>query len=207
MTDIATRDKWDAAAKSFDLLARGDERRFGETKRRFFAGIRGKTLFVAAGTGNDFKFFPPGHEIVAIDISPKMLERAKLKLGTYAGEIELREMDVTALDYPDDTFDTIATICTFCSVPKPVTGLRELHRVLKPGGRILMFEHVRSHIGPLGIMQDLMTPLTRRAGPDLNRDTVGNVRRAGFRIRRIENAYLDIVRMIDASKEPSAASP
>lgn len=199
MTDLATRDKWDSLAGSFDFLSQADDRRFAADKRRLFARIVGKTLLVAAGTGNDFKFFPPGHQIVAIDISPKMLVRARTKLGEYQGEIELREMDVTMLDFPDGSFDTVATICTFCSVPKPVAGLRELRRVLKPGGRILMFEHVRSRIGPLGILQDLMTPLTRRNGPDLNRDTVGNVQRAGFRIVRVENAYLDIVRMIEAA--------
>ena len=79
-------------------------------------------------------------------------------------------MDVCRLDFPAASFDTVATACTFCSVPRPVAGLRELHRVLKPGGRILMFEHVRSAIGPLGIMMDLLTPLSRRFGPDLNRD-------------------------------------
>jgi ubiquinone/menaquinone biosynthesis C-methylase UbiE len=199
--DTATRAKWDSLAGSFDIMSRGDDRRFAGDKRRLFSRIKGRTLLVAAGTGNDFKFFPPGHELVAIDISPKMLERARLKLGEYQGALELREMDVTALDFPDASFDTIATVCTFCSVPRPVAGLRELHRVVKPGGRILMFEHVRSRIGPLGILQDLMTPLTRRNGPDLNRDTVGNVQRAGFRIVRVENAYLDIVRMIEAAKD------
>ena len=57
-------------------------------------------------------------------------------------------------------------------------------------------------IGPLGIMLDLMTPLSRRLGPDLNPDTVGNVQKAGFRIRREENVYLDIVKIIEAVKEP-----
>jgi ubiquinone/menaquinone biosynthesis C-methylase UbiE len=204
MTDIATRDKWDALAGSFDFMAQADDRRLGHFKARLFSKIVGKTLLVAAGTGNDFKFFPPGHEMVAIDISPKMLAKARLKLGDYKGEIELREMDVTALDFPDASFDTIATVCTFCSVPHPVAGLRELRRVLKPGGRILMFEHVRSRIGPLAILQDLMTPITRRSGPDMNRDTVGNVQRAGFRIVRVENAYLDIVKMIEAAKDEDA---
>jgi len=199
--DTLTRRKWDAVSRNFDLLSFADDRRSGPFKRRLFSTVTGKTLLVAAGTGNDFKFFPPGLHIVAIDISPKMLERAATKLHTYSGTIELREMDVCALDFPDDSFDTIATVCTFCSVPKPIAGLRELRRVLKPGGRILMFEHVRSAIGPLGLIQDLMTPLSRKVGPDLNRDTVGNVQKAGFRLRRVENAYLDIERMIEAVKD------
>ena len=185
--DRGAKEKWDAAAGGFDFLSFGDDKRFGAYKQRLFTKVKGKTLMVATGTGNDFKFFPAGHPFIGIDISPKMLARAAEKAKAYGGLIELREMDVCALDYPDDTFDTIATICTFCSVPKPIAGLRELHRVTKPGGQILMFEHVRSHIGPLGLMQDLMTPLTRRAGPDLNRDTVGNVQKAGFKLRRVEN--------------------
>jgi ubiquinone/menaquinone biosynthesis C-methylase UbiE len=196
--DLVTQAKWDSLAGSFDFLSQADDRRFAAAKRSLFAKIKGKTLLVAVGTGNDFKFFPPGHHIVGIDISPKMLERARLKVGEYQGQIELDAMDVTALDFPDASFDTVATVCTFCSVPKPVAGLSELRRVLKPGGRILMFEHVRSRIGPLGILQDLMTPLTRRNGPDLNRDTVANVHRAGFKIVRVKNAYLDIVKMIEA---------
>src|SRR4029077_2402422 len=100
----------------------------------------------------------------------------------------------------DGSFDTVVTVCTFCSVPRPVVGLRELRRVLKPGGQILMFEHVRSKIGPLGIFLDFMTPLSRRLGPDLNRDTVGNVQKDGFRLCREENVYLDIVKIIEAVK-------
>jgi len=158
-------------------------------------------LMVAAGTGNDFKFFPPGQHIVVIDISPQMLERAAQKAATYQGTIDLQVMDVCELPFADASFDTVVTVCTFCSVPRPVAGLRELYRVLKPDGQLLMFEHVRSKIGPFGIFLDLMTPLSRRLGPDLNRDTVGNVQKAGFRLRREENVYLDIVKSIEAVKE------
>lgn len=156
---------------------------------------------VAAGTGNDFEFLPPGRSIVALDISAKMLERAAEKAAAYEGTIDLRQMDVCQLELPDDSLDTVVTVHTFCSVPKPVAGLRELYRVLRPGGQILMFEHVRSRIGPLGVFLDLMTPLSRRFGPDLNRDTVGNVQKAGFRIRREENVYLDIVKIIEGVKD------
>jgi ubiquinone/menaquinone biosynthesis C-methylase UbiE len=198
--DIETRDKWDAASRTLDLFSFAEDRRLGPHKQRLFANIRGATLMVGAGTGNDFKFFPPDMHVVAIDISPKMLERAARKAASYPGSIELREMDVCELEFPEATFDTVATACTFCSVPKPVLGLRELHRVLKPSGQLLMFEHVRSAIGPLGILMDLMTPLCRRVGPELNRDTVGNVQKAGFRLRRVENVYLDVVKIIEAVK-------
>jgi ubiquinone/menaquinone biosynthesis C-methylase UbiE len=186
--DTETQRKWDEASRTFDWFTFGDDHRLGPHKRRLFGKIRGATLMVAAGTGNDFKFFPPGQQIVAIDISPKMLERAAKKAAAYPGTIELRVMDVCELPFPDANF------------PKPVAGLRELYRVLKPGGQLLMFEHVRSKISPFGILLDLMTPLSRRLGPDLNRDTVGNVQKADFRIRREENVYLDIVKIIEAVK-------
>ena len=202
--DVQTQNKWDRASRTYDFFAAVDDKRLGSEKEQLLAKARGKTLHVAAGTGNDFKFFPVGMDIVSIDISPKMLERAKIKAAAYKGSIELREADVHNLDYPEATFDTVTTVFTFCSVPNPIAGLQELHRVLKPGGQILMLEHVRSTaIGPIGIMMDLMTQLTRQFGPELNRDTVGNVQKAGFRLRRVENAYLDIVKMIEAVKNGS----
>ena len=202
--DVETKQKWDAASRTLDIMSFAEDRRLGPHKRRLFEKMRGATLMVAAGTGNDFKFFPPNMQMVAIDISPKMLERAGRKAAGYSGKIELREMDVCNLDFPDASFDTVATAFTFCSVPKPVAGLRELRRVLKPDGQILMIEHVRSAIGPLGIFMDFMTPLTSRIGPSLNRDTVGNVQKAGFRLRRVENVYLDVVKIIEAVHEGRA---
>ena len=198
MQDVETQRKWDAASRTLDIMSFAEDRRIGPHKRRLFEKMRGATLMVAAGTGNDFKFFPPSMQVVAIDISPKMLERAGRKAAGYSGKIELREMDVCNLEFPNASFDTVATAFTFCSVPKPVMGLRELRRVLKPDGQLIMIEHVRSAIGPLGIFMDFMTPLTSRIGPSLNRDTVGNVQKAGFRLRRVENVYLDVVKIIEA---------
>ena len=202
--DDGTRQKWDTTSRVFDLLAFAEERRFGPHKRRLLSKMHGTTLMVAAGTGNDFQHFPPDQQITAIDISPRMLERAAKKAASYSGSIELRELDVCALPFPDDNFDTVATVCTFCSVPRPIAGLRELYRVLKPGGQLLMFEHVRSKIGVLGILLDLMTQLSRHFGPDFNRDTSSNVLKAGFAIRLEENIYLDIVKIIEGVKEPAS---
>ena len=109
-------------------------------------------------------------------------------------------MDVQDLELADATFDTVVTAGTFCSVPDPLRGLREIYRCLKPGGRLLMFEHVRSRIGPVAILQDLMTLITRRFGPDMNRETVTNALRAGFEVVREENIYLDVVKAIEARR-------
>lgn len=79
-------------------------------------------------------------------------------------------------------------------------GLRELFRCLKPRGRLLLFEHVRSRIGPIAILQDCMTVVTRRFGPAMNRDTVANVFRARFELCRETNVYLDMVKAIEAQR-------
>lgn len=192
--------KWDFASHLFDWTTWGEERRFGGAKQRTFAKMTGRCLMVAAGTGNDFRHFPAGLTITAIDISPAMLERARLKAAAYKGVLELRVADVQALEFPDETFDTTVTSCTFCSVPDPLRGLRELYRCLKPGGQLLMFEHMRSRVGPIALLQDLMTPITSRFGPDMNRDTVSNVLRAGFELRWEENIYIDVVKAIDARR-------
>lgn len=205
--DIDTQHKWDAASRTLDIMSFAEDRRIAPYKRRLFSKMRGATLMVAAGTGNDFKFFPPNMNVVAIDISPKMLERAGRKAASYSGKIELRLMDVCNLEFSESSFDTIATAFTFCSVPKPLLGLSELRRVLKPDGQLIMIEHVRSAIGPIGIFMDLMTPLTSRLGPSLNRDTVGNVQKAGFRLRRVENVYLDVVKIVEAVSDKGDPSP
>lgn len=203
--DAATQRKSDEASRTYDFFTFGEDRRLGPHKQRLFSKAFGKTLLVAAGTGNDFKFFPPGMQLTAIDISQQMIERARRKAGLYSGQIDLAVKDVCDLDIPDSTFDTIVTVFTFCSVPRPIVGLQELHRVLKSSGQLLMIEHVRSAFGPLGVMMDLLTPLSRRFGPELNRDTVGNVQKAGFRLRRVENVYLDVVKVIEAVKSDAAA--
>ncbi|MDD4932913.1 MAG: class I SAM-dependent methyltransferase [Methylacidiphilaceae bacterium] len=198
----STRQKWDAASRFFDQLTWADDQRFGPDKQRLFARLEGKLLFVGAGTGNDFRYLPSGLAVTAVDLSPAMLAQASRKAAGYEerGKIELREADVQRLPFPDGSFDQALAVCTFCSVPDPLVGLREVWRVLKPNGRFFLFEHVRSRIGPVGILLDTMTPLSRLVGPALNRETVSNVRAAGFRLLREENVYLDIVKWIEAEK-------
>lgn len=197
MSGATARQKWDAAARGFDFVnSRGPEQRWSLVKRKLYAAMSGKVLFLAVGTGLDIQSFPPGQDIVGIDISPRMLEKAAPRAAAYEGRMELREMDAESLDFPDNSFDQIFTACTFCSVPNPVKGLRELCRVLKPGGELRMFEHTGSRWFPFSALLHMMNPIARRFGPEIIRDTVGNVERAGFRVVHVQNVYLDIVRTI-----------
>lgn len=203
--DARAEGKWDRAAARFDLMTGlGPERRWGPIKRELFSHMSAeKILFAAVGSGLDFAHFPPSRDVLGIDISKKMLEKARPRAVAYeasGGKLELRQMDVEALDVPDASFDQVFTSCTFCSVSRPVEGLREILRALRPGGDLYMFEHTGSRFFPFNLMLDAMTPFSRRVGPDLNRKTVENVIRAGFEIHEVRNYFLDVVKTIYATR-------
>jgi len=199
LTREATRKKWDDVAPFFDLMnAGGPEKRWAPVKRQLFSSMDGKILFLAVGTGLDIPLFPPGRDIVGIDISPAMIARAAKRAEAYEGRLELQVMDVHELPFEPGTFDQVYTSCTFCSVPEPVAGLAALRRVLKPGGELRMFEHTGSRYFPFNMMMHVMTLLSRSMGPDMNRPTEVNVERAGFRIREVRHVYLDVVKTITA---------
>ncbi|UCG71393.1 MAG: class I SAM-dependent methyltransferase [Chromatiales bacterium] len=201
--DTATRAKWDRASRTFDLMsAYGPEWRWRPAKLRLFERMRpdAKILFLALGTGLDISCFPRGRDITAIDISPKMVERAQARVAAYDGNMTALVMDVHAMTFPEASFDQVFTSCTFCSVPNPVAGLIALHQVLKPGGELHMFEHTGSRWFPFNVMMKLMSPLASRFGPELDRDTVTNVRAAGFRVTEVNHVFLDTVKTIHAVK-------
>ena len=202
MVDLATQDKWNKAAASLDLMTgTGELKRWLPFKSALFSHMQpGNILFASLGTGLDIPAFPPGMTITAIDISPEMLKRAQPRVNDYDGEIQAELVDVHELPYPDNHFDQVFTSCTFCSVPNPVAALQALNRVLKPGASLCMFEHTGSRYFPFKYMLDLMTLITSKIGPDMNRNTVGNVRAAGFEVTEVNNLFLDIVKTIKAIK-------
>ena len=203
--DEVTRAKWDRLASRFDVMnSKGPEWRWGPLKRDLFSNMRGRILFLAVGTGLDINFFPRGQKITGIDISPKMIEIAKPRAEAYDGEMDIHVMDVHEMPFEEGSFDQVYTSCTFCSVPEPVKGLEALRRVLVPGGELRMFEHTGSRFFPFNVMMHAMTQLSRLAGPDMNRRTDENVRRAGFEDVLVHNVYLDVVKIIEA-RAPAAA--
>jgi ubiquinone/menaquinone biosynthesis C-methylase UbiE len=141
---------------------------------------QGEVLEVVVGTGLYFAHYRSDVNLTALDISPKMLARTARRVANVSCCINVAVGDVEDLPYPDATFDTVTAACTFCSVGDPVRGLREVKRVLKPTGRVLLYEHVRPGNAVLGRLADLLTPLTRTVfGPSNNRRTEDNALAAG----------------------------
>lgn len=194
------RQRYSRIAGLYDLLEAPMEKAFSGWRQELLAGARGRVLEVGVGTGKNLPYYPEGTEITAIDFSPNMIERARQRRDTLQLEqIELREMDAQELDFPDASFDTIVSTCVFCSVPLPVAGLRELRRVLKPEGRMLMLEHVRSEKPVTGLLMDILNPLPLYIyGANINRHTLNNLNKAGFTRIQEENLWGDIMKRIEA---------
>lgn len=188
---------WDDFASKFDLLTRYSEWRWHEPKKEIFSKASGNVIMIGAGTGNDFKFFPSDVKITAIDFSQKMLDIAKKKLDHSPSPLELKQEDVQSLSYEDEAFDSAITSCVFCSVPDPVKGLKEVFRVLKPGGNLAMFEHTDSKNPFFHFALKVMNLLP---GPDLTRKTTLNVHNAGFEVLSVNYIFQDIVKTIHARK-------
>jgi len=196
-----TRRRYDRLASFYDLLEAPVERfRFASWRARLRDRIVGdQALEVGVGTGKNLPYYPRDVKVTAVDLSPRMLERARMRASVLGLEVELREMDVQDLAFPDHVFDTVFATFVFCSVPDPVLGLRELRRVCKPGGRLLLLEHMRPGNAVLGLLFDLLNPMVvRMMGANINRRTMENIRRAGWRIRAEERLSSDIVWWIEA---------
>ncbi len=193
------KDAWTWRARLYDFREASALRR-GPAKVSLFSAMRGRTLFVATGTGTDFPCFPAGADVTAIDINDAMLRRADARRAVLARRIRLVRADAHVLPFADGSFDTVTTSCTLCSVPRPILALSELRRVLRDDGVLLMFEHVRSRQRLLAWTLDLMTLWSRRGGSEMNRDTLANAAIAGFRVTRIDSAYLDIILAVHARK-------
>ena len=154
-------------------------------RAELLATARGATLEVGAGTGLNLEHYPVAvSRLVITEPEPHMRTRLEEKVRRSGRRAELRADPVEALAFPDDTFDTIVCTMLLCTVADPAVALAELGRVLAPGGRLLVLEHVRSERPRVARLQDAVRPLYAIIGRGChpNRDTLANIRAAGFEV-------------------------
>src|SRR6266498_700105 len=196
------RDYWDKHAPNYDRQMRFFDRYlFGDTRTWVCQQASGDVLEVAVGTGLNLGSYPDDIRLTGVDFSPAMLERARdraLKLGR---PVDLREGDAHALEFADGSFDTV--VCTFslCGIPDERQAVAEMRRVLRPGGLLLLADHVAGSAWPVRAVQWLLELVTVPLGGEhLRRRPIEQVRAQGFQLQRQDRFKLGIVERLAARK-------
>jgi|SRR5579875_1022036 asparagine synthase (glutamine-hydrolysing) len=193
---------WDKAAPGYD-------RQIAFFEKTWFAGgrewlgerARGRVLEVAVGTGRSLPFYPAGAAITGIELSPAMLAIARQRAAGLGREADLREGDAGHLPFGGASFDTVVCALALCTIPDPAAALGEMRRVLIPGGRLLLLDHVGSTWPPLYAAQWLLERVTARtAGEHFTRRQLPLVTAAGFQIVEAERLKAGTVERIHAVK-------
>jgi len=186
--------RYDRISSLFDVM---DHMIRSSWRKSLLENLYGNVLEVGVGTGSNLPYYPENVHVTGIDFSPKMLAKAYKKIGESKAKVVLKEMDAQQMDFSDNTFDFVVSTCVFCSVPDPVKGLKEIRRVVKPEGKILMLEHMRSENSVAGILLDLVNPLTVRImGANVNRNTIKNIEKAGLKIKNQSFLMTSIMRKL-----------
>jgi len=198
------RKRYNRIAPVYDLMEGLVERsRYSRWRQMLWSKLEGTNILeVGVGTGKNFPYYPEGIEITAIDFSEKMLHRAEKKARDLGIRVHIEQMDVQNLDFEDNVFDTVVGSFIFCSVPDPIKGLQEVGRVCKPGGKVVLLEHVLSANRVLAGLMNLVNPVVARImGPNINRRTVENVGKSGLKVEGVTDLAFGIFKFIEARKE------
>jgi ubiquinone/menaquinone biosynthesis C-methylase UbiE len=190
------------------------DRQMGFYDRILFAGGRewacaqanGDILELAVGTGRNLRYYPADVHLTAIELSPQMLEIARKRAEDLGRDVDLRIGDAQALEFEDHSFDTVIITFGLCTIPDDRRAVAEAHRVLRPGGRLVLLEHVRSPSLPIRAVQRALDPLSVRFAADhLVRDPLDYLGNVGFEIESVERLKRGIVERVVARKSAGQA--
>lgn len=175
-------------------------------RQQLLKEAQGKVLEIGSGTGANFPFYDPVRVqcVIAVEPAEQMRRRSLAKIEQAAVPVDVVAAGAENLPFPDAFFDTVVGTLVFCTIPDPKKVLQEVRRVCKPGGKVLIFEHVRLESPFLARLQDLLTPVWKRLcdGCHLNRNTLQLVRRSGLQVKRVESFYRDLFLVIEAVNPP-----
>ena len=191
------------SAKSYDRWMRVYDRLLLDDRRRSIcARAKGRTLELAIGTGLNLPYFPRELDLVGIDVSAEMLAIAGRRARELGVHVDLKVDDAQALDLPDSSFETVVATLFLSTVPDPRRASAEAWRVLKPGGQLLLLDHVRSSMSVVRALQRVLDPLMSRVfGVHLLRDPLDYLEPLGFRIEGFERSKGGLIEEAVARKE------
>jgi ubiquinone/menaquinone biosynthesis C-methylase UbiE len=193
----------------WDKNAPGYDKQIAFFEKNWFSGGRqwlgerasGQVLEVAIGTGRDLPHYPADVTITGIELSPAMLAIARQRATDLGREADLREGDAEQLPFDDASFDTVVCALGLCTIPTQVAALGEMRRVLRPGGRLLLLDHIGSTWPPVYAAQWLLERFTiRTAGEHFTRRQLPLVHAAGFQVVETERLRAGTVERIHAVK-------
>lgn len=187
--------------KYYDMLMWPLETRaFHSIRRQLLHQAKGTVLEIGSGTGINFPYYEHADKVIAVEPEPSMLKKSLVRAEHSVVPIEVVRASAEHLPFHSDTFDTVVGTLVFCSIFDPLAALTEVRKVCKPGGTVLLFEHVRLNHPIWGKLQDWLTPSWKRvcAGCHLNRNTLDLVKQAGFQIKHIEWKYKRLFMVIEA---------
>jgi ubiquinone/menaquinone biosynthesis C-methylase UbiE len=188
------RQLYDKEAPRYDRSMNFFERLLFKDARSWVCSkAEGEVLEIAVGTGLNLPHYPDGVRLSGIELSPAMLELARRRADELGREVDLRVGDATALEFPDGSFDTVTCTFSLCTIPDDAAAVAEVWRVLRPGGRFRLAEHVRSPQRIVRRGQLLIDPLAVRfQGDHLAREPLEQLRAQGFEVEQLERYSLGI---------------
>lgn len=193
---------WDRSAPSYDKqIAFFEKIQFGGGREWLGERARGRVLEIAIGTGRNLPHYPADATVTGIELSPAMLALARQRTADLGREAVLLEGDAERLPSGDASFDTVVCALSLCTIPSPAAAIGEMKRVLVPGGRLLLLDHVGSTWPPVYAVQWLLEQITiRAAGEHFTRRQLPLIQAAGFQIVETERLKAGTVERIHAVK-------